>query len=1397
MKRGLLKLVFLLTFIFLFISSIKSQYTITGASWSSPADVDGDTYTRNRTLVITINNTGSAITAALEIRAYPDGTAEATYGCIASVSIPNGTSTHSYVIGYGSTIGGQLSYNVYDLRVYLKTACVGTLLAARTNNDDGDLSNENFETSTEDACTTPAQPGAISGNASVCSGTSQTYSISPVPGATSYSWATPSGWPDSGSQTSTSLTVNAGTLSGNLWVYANGCGGTSAGQKLSITVNTPPAQPGAISGNNSVCQGSSQTYSIVAVSGATTYTWTLPSGWTGSSNTNSITVTPSASSGNISVTANNSCGSSSAQTLSVTVTAIPAQPGTITGNTSVCQGSSQTYSIVAVSGATTYSWTLPSGWTGSSTTNSINVTPSATSGNISVTANNSCGSSSAQSLAVTATALPAQPGAITGNTSVCQGSSQAYSISAVSGAISYTWTLPSGWTGSSSTNSITTTVGSTGGTVSVTANNSCGASSPSPITVTVLSVPAQPGAITGNTTVCQGSSQNYSITAVSGATSYTWTLPSGWAGSSTTNSITATAGTTGGTISVKANNSCGSGNSKTLSVTVITTPSQPGTITGNTPVCQGSSQTYSIVAVSGATTYTWTLPSGWTGSSTTNSITVTPSSFSGNISVTANNSCGSSSAQSLAVTATALPAQPGTLSGSTTICQGSSQTYSIVAVSGATSYTWTLPSGWTGSSTTNSITTNAGTTGGTISVKANNSCGSGSPQTLAVTINSVPAQPGTITGNTSVCQGSSQTYSIVAVSGATSYTWTLPSGWTGSSITNSITATAGITGGIISVTANNSCGSGSPQTLTVTVNSVTTQPGTITGNTTICQGSSQAYSIADVSGATSYTWTLPSGWSGSSSTNSITITPSAANGSISVTANSSCGISSAQTLSITVSTVPFQPATITGNNSVCQGSSQTYSITEVSGASSYSWTLPSGWSGSSATNSITVTAGTTGGTISVTANNSCGSGSPQTLSVTVISTPAQPGSISGNASVCQGSSQNYSITAVSGATSYTWTLPSGWTGSSVTNSITATASSTSGNISVTANNTCGLSQIKSISVTSYAIQSPVIGEIVHPTCLVRTGSFIVNGLPSTGTWQVTLNPGPIIKSGTGTTTSVNGIVPGTYALTVENSLGCISTSIDLTINQVPSDPLVPVITEITQPICKAPKGSVRVNNLPTTGTWTLNGNSGINTTGSTGSATLNDLNPGSYSVSVTDARGCTSSQSATFIINTVSQGLIPVIKAKWDGQMLICINKPDSILNYSWYNGTTHITADTNRYYLTLKKAGTYTVRTTDIMGCNNVSAPYVYISTGSLITYPNPVSGGNLTIKLNYSETGKANLSLINGLGKKVIEYSIFKAYEELIETVNVSGLNEGVYTLIVNMDSELVFSTKVVIHK
>jgi N-acetylneuraminic acid mutarotase len=85
--------------------------------------------------------------------------------------------------------------------------------------------------------------------------------------------------------------------------------------------------------------------------------------------------------------------------------------------------------------------------------------------------------------------------------------------------------------------------------------------------------------------------------------------------------------------------------------------------------------------------------------------------------------------------------------------------------------------------------------------------------------NAAPNAPTTINGGTTICTGSSNNYSVPAVSGATSYTWTLPGGWVGNSVTNSINTTAGSTGGTftISVTASNPCGTSTSQTLTVTV----------------------------------------------------------------------------------------------------------------------------------------------------------------------------------------------------------------------------------------------------------------------------------------------------------------------------------------------------------------------------------------------------------------------------------------------------------------------------------------------------------------------------------------------------------------------------------------------------
>jgi hypothetical protein len=49
-----------------------------------------------------------------------------------------------------------------------------------------------------------------------------------------------------------------------------------------------------------------------------------------------------------------------------------------------------------------------------------------------------------------------------------------------------------------------------------------------------------------------------------------------------------------------------------------------------------------------------------------------------------------------------------------------------------------LPSGWSGTSTTNSISTTASSTSGTITVTANNTCGSSTAATLPITVNTLP-----------------------------------------------------------------------------------------------------------------------------------------------------------------------------------------------------------------------------------------------------------------------------------------------------------------------------------------------------------------------------------------------------------------------------------------------------------------------------------------------------------------------------------------------------------------------------------------------------------------------------------------------------------------------------------
>lgn len=229
---------------------------------------------------------------------------------------------------------------------------------------------------------------------------------------------------------------------------------------------------------------------------------------------------------------------------------------------------------------------------------------------------------------------------------ICKNTTTSLTITATGGTMPYTgtgtFTVGSGWK-----NYTVTDVNGCSDNVGITVPNGS------------LSVPAKPGTITGTTSdvtgVCANGTYEFKVAPVSGASSYAWTVPAGSSIASTSNGgatiqVNTSAAYTGGSISVKSGNQCGTStyaSSKTLSKT----PAKPGTITG--PKNVGRNQAglvYSVPAVAGLT-YTWTVPgvAKITAGQNTPSITVTWGTSGGNVTVKANNSCATSASTSLYV----------------------------------------------------------------------------------------------------------------------------------------------------------------------------------------------------------------------------------------------------------------------------------------------------------------------------------------------------------------------------------------------------------------------------------------------------------------------------------------------------------------------------------------------------------------------------------------------------------------------------------------------------------------------------------------------------------------------------------------------------------------------------
>jgi uncharacterized repeat protein (TIGR01451 family) len=416
---------------------------------------------------------------------------------------------------------------------------------------------------------------------------------------------------------------------------------------------------------------------------------------------------------------------------------------------------------------------------------------------------------------------------------------------------------------------------------------------------------------------------------------------------------------------------------------------------------------------------------------------------------------------------------------------------------------------------------------------------------------------------------------------------------------------------------------------TVDFNPAQAPVASITGNNVVCAGVSSVFTAA---GGGNYFWST------AQTTSSITVNTA---GTYTVTVTSADGCTNIATRTLTVN--PLPTAAITGNNVICTGIT---TIFTAAGGGTYLWST-----GAQTTASIAVS---TAGTYTVTATNANGCTSTASRSLTVNPLPIV--NLTTTQAVCGG--LNGSITAT-GGTTYFWSNISS----------TATISNLAAGVyTVTATNVNGCTATASAVITNS--NPTVASSVVNVLCNgANNGSINLTTIGGAGNYTYDWTHIP----GTNETPNPSNLSPGIYCVTVTDALGCTGSSC-ITITQPSAIVLTSAACENTVSI--QPFGGV----LPYSYSWS---------NGATTAAA--NFQPGTYTVTVTDANGCTLAK--TFDISDISPNPDPCtyitgfIRSDTSFNCIAEIGEP-GIKN--WF---VQAQSNTQTFYGNTDSLGAYTIR--------------------------------------------------------------------------------------------------------
>lgn len=440
---------------------------------------------------------------------------------------------------------------------------------------------------------------------------------------------------------------------------------------------------------------------------------------------------------------------------------------------------------------------------------------------------------------------------------------------------------------------------------------------------------------------------------------------------------------------------------------------------------------------------------------------------------------------------------------------------------------------------------------------------------------------------------------------------------------------------------------------------------------------------------------------------------------------------------------PVASMTVTNNN-ICQNASVSFMSTSTGQPTSYQWSFPGGSpSSSTAQNPQNITYSTPGVyNVTLTVSNSNGSHTYTCNNcITVYALPNL--TLTGTNPSCHNGTNGSVVSNVgNGVPPFTYAWSNGQTTANL-NNVGA------GTYTLTVTNGNGCTRQASTTLTNPSAIT-INGTTTNVSCAGgNNGSITVTASGGTGSKTFTWNTGA-----TGST--ISNLAPGTYTVTVKDANNCTKTQ-SFTVT---APAALSVQGTVTNPTCtNSQSGSITVTATGGTGSKTFTWSHGA--TGST----VNNLGAGSYTVTVTDANGCTATQTFQVVspsaMSVTAQTNHPTCNGTSNGSITVNVTGGTGTITYQWSNGAIGNS-------ISNLGAGTYSVTVSDASGC---SVTHTYT-----LTAPQPIQA-NLT-KTNITCSGGFGTAQVNPVGGTA-PYQV--TWSNGVTGTSVGGLTAGSYTVTV----------------